>query len=72
MTLEEVVEMVVAFEAIKFASKAGFRDVIIEGDNIFVINAICSNEESLASCGATVANIVRMSRSYNRVNIFFC
>lgn len=46
----EVTEMVAAFEVIKFGLEVDFRDVIHEGNNISVINDVCSNEESLISC----------------------
>lgn len=60
-----------AREAILFAWKAGFRDVILEGNNISVMNSICSNEAGLSSCGAIVADINQMSTYCNRVSFFF-
>lgn len=64
--LAEVANMVATFEEINFALEVGFQYVILEIDNIFMIT-IRSNEESLASCGAIMANVVRMSRSCNKV-----
>ena len=55
----------------QFALDDGFRDVILEGDKLAVMNAIRSNEDGLVSSGAIVANIVRMSLSCNKVRFSF-
>lgn len=51
--------------------EAGFRDVIFEGDNISVMNAIHSSEVELSSGGAIVANVLHVDLSYNMMNFSF-
>lgn len=64
--------MVATLKAIKLAQEVDFRDVILEGNNLSMMNYIRSNEEFLTSCGATTAlGIIRMSRSCNRVRFSF-
>lgn len=47
----EISELVAAREVLSFAWEAGFRDVILEGDNLSVMNAIRANEFGLLSRG---------------------
>lgn len=54
-----------AREAITFAWETGFRDVILKGDNINVMNAIRSSEVGLSSGGVIV------SMSCKRVSFSF-
>ena len=57
VALVEAAEFVATREAIMFAVDADFRDIVLEGDNLGVINAIWQDEEAMSSAGAIVANI---------------
>lgn len=50
--------------------EARFRDIIIEGDNLEVINAICSHEYGLTSAGVVVANIGKFCGFCNTLSFF--
>lgn len=65
----EIAELLVAGEAIVFVWEFGFQDVILESDNITIMNVIRSNEISLSSGGALVANVFQISLSCNRCGI---
>jgi len=54
-----------------FAWEAGFRDVILEGDNINVMNVVRSKEVSLASGGAIIADVFQVGMSCDRVSYYF-
>ena len=66
----EAAELVAAYEAINFAVDAGFRNFLLEGDNIGVMNAIRCNEDGLGSGGAIVADIVKACLSC--ASLSFC
>ena len=68
----EIAELMTVREAIIFTWEAGFRDVIFEGDNIIVMNAIRSNEIGLTSGGAIVVDVFQVGLSCNRVSFSFC
>ena len=68
VSLAEVVELVdalevtkFAIEATKFAIEAGFRDFILEGDKLGVMNTIQGSEVGLALSGVVVADIARIT-----------
>lgn len=67
----ESAELVAAREAVMFALEVGFRDIILKGDYIIVINAIQSGEIGFASAGAVVANIVKIGLLCNKVSFSF-
>lgn len=47
----------VGFEVLKFTIKAGFRDVLLEGDNLSVMNAVRSYKYGLTAGGAFMVDI---------------
>lgn len=53
----EAAEFVAAREALSFALEAGFRNVILEGNNTIVISALQPGEMSVGSGGAIVDDI---------------
>lgn len=67
----EIAEIMAAWEAIVFAWESGFQDVILEGDNITIMNAICSNEIGLSSSSMLFADIFQMDLFCNRVSFSF-
>lgn len=60
-----------AREAISFTIDAGIREIMLEGVNLAVINAIRSNEDSLNSAATIVADNGRVCCSYNRLVLSF-
>lgn len=54
-----------------FAWEVRFREVILKGDNIYVMNAIHLNEAGFFSGGVIVADINQMGLSCNRVSFSF-
>ena len=65
----EAAKLVAALEAINFAVDAGFRNILLEGDNLGVINAI--REDGLDSRGAIVVDIIRASLFCNSLQFSF-
>lgn len=52
------------FEAIKFALQAGFQDIVLEGDNLFIMNTIWFKEDGLgsgqSSCGGYYLDVSKL------------
>lgn len=53
-------EFVAAKEALCFAIDVRFRDIVSEGDNVLVINAIKGREDGVPLGGVAVANIAKV------------
>lgn len=47
VSLVEAVELVAVLEVINFAMDAGFRNILLEGDNLEVTNAIQTKDDDL-------------------------
>lgn len=61
-------ELVAAREALTLALDASFiRGIVLEGSNIFVMNAIRSKEDGLSFGGALVADIGKIGLSCNKL-----
>lgn len=60
-----------AREALAFVLGAGVRDIVLGVDDLYVMNAIRSNEDGLSSGGALVVDIGRVGLSCNKLMFSF-
>lgn len=67
-----VAELTVACEALKFAIEVGFRgELVLEGDNLSVVNALISEDKVLAVGGIIVENILRLRQAPQSLEFSF-
>lgn len=58
----ETVELKAGLEALRFTIDVGFRDIILEGDNVSVVNTFKTSNDGFVSGCAIVADINRVSQ----------
>lgn len=64
-------QLVAAREAILFAVEAGSREIIFEGDNIGVVNAIREYEDGLVSVWVIIVDIGKVSGNCSKFSCSF-
>lgn len=64
-------ELVARFKAIKFALDTGFRNLVLKGDNLPVMNALRNIEDGLGLDRVIVVDIVQKGQNCSKL-LFFC
>lgn len=59
----EIAELLGGYEALQFARKAVFRDIVSEGDNLAVISLLNDKADGLVNGGVIISDILSLARS---------
>ena len=71
MSSSEEAELLACKKAVEFATDAGFRKLIIEGDNCNVMRAISSSMADLSLLGNVVDDVRHLVFGLNCVNLSY-
>lgn len=55
------------FKALRFAINTGFRDIILEGDNLAVYSALKDNADELVNGGVIICDIISLPKLVSHV-----